>query len=153
MKTTWFSLISPWEQMSFPLPVSRLLLSLFSSSWVIAVFLTWNHSPCQTRTVLFSFPSSFHFSAMCIASQRPPHQLVLSRSLCSDDNRTLASASVIIGCNCTVCLIRRLWGFICMVISQIYESKNLIISVSCSGCGKKDEKNVSSACDHENMVR
>lgn len=64
-------------------------------------------------------------------SQRAPHQLVLSRSLCSDVNQTLVSASVIIGCNCTVCLIHRLWGFICMVISPISESKNLIASVSC----------------------
>ncbi len=30
-----------------------------------------------------------------------------------------------------------------MVISQIYESKNLIISVSCSVCGKETMKRVS----------
>lgn len=152
VKTTWFFPISPWDVFS---PSQ----SLVSQSPFLILLITMSDCcisdvkplvlPNESCPVFlpFLFPLlslrcfSLFFKLKC---QRPPHQLVLSHSLCSDVNQTLVTASVIIACNCTVCLIHRLRGFICMVISQISESKNLIPSVSCSVCVRKMKMRVSS---------
>lgn len=161
VKTTWFFPVSFCEQMSFPLPVSLLLFHSSShphdccSSDVKPLTLPNENCPVFLPSPLPPSVSLWRilqlFPLLQTESQRPQHQLVLSRSLCSDVNQTLASASVIIGCNCTVCLIHRLRGFICMVISQISESKNLIPFVSCF-VHVKMMKCASPACDHGNMV-